>query len=72
MRGLPARRIASTTLCAPLLVGITGPVAMAADSARERGHAAASHAPVPGADALLAQARSLATSAVRSPRSPTC
>lgn len=58
MRGLSARRIASTALCATLLVGIAGPAAVAADSAPERTHAV-SRAPVPGADALLAQVKSL-------------
>ncbi|MFD8423486.1 hypothetical protein [Streptomyces sp. NPDC059668] len=59
MRVLPARRIASSALCATLLLGIAGPAAVAAgsDSARGRTHAAA---PVPGADALLAQVQSLA------------
>ncbi|WP_330290886.1 hypothetical protein [Streptomyces sp. NBC_00576] len=60
MRALPARRIASTALCATLLVGIGAQTALAADgdAARERGHAA-SQAPVPNADALLAQVKSL-------------
>ncbi|MDH6609809.1 hypothetical protein M2164_005444 [Streptomyces sp. SAI-208] len=58
MRGLPARRIASTALCAALLVGLAGPAAVAADPARERAHAA-SRAPLPDADALLAQVKSL-------------
>ncbi|MFI1353106.1 hypothetical protein ACH4TV_05910 [Streptomyces sp. NPDC020898] len=60
MRALPARRIASTALCATLLLGIGAPVALAADgdAARERGHAV-SQAPVPNADALLAQVKSL-------------
>lgn len=60
MRALPARRIASTALCATLLLGIGAQTALAADgdSARERGHAA-SQAPVPNADALLAQVKSL-------------
>ncbi|MGW7420497.1 hypothetical protein ACWGJB_10600 [Streptomyces sp. NPDC054813] len=58
MRALPARRLASTALCALLLAGITGPAAVAADSAHERTHAM-SQAPVPGADALLAQVKSL-------------
>ncbi|MGV9451310.1 hypothetical protein [Streptomyces sp. NPDC003635] len=59
MRALPARRIAVSALCATLLIGIAGPTAMAADdSARERTHAAL-NAPVPGADALLAQVKSL-------------
>lgn len=54
MGGPPVRRIACTALCAALLAGVTGPAAVAADSTRDRVHAA-SHAPVPGADALLAQ-----------------
>lgn len=58
MRALPARRIASTALCAALLVGLAGPAAVAADPARERAHAA-SRAPLPDADALLAQVKSL-------------
>jgi len=58
MRGLSARRIASSALCAILMVGIAGPTAVAADSARERIHTE-SRAPVPGADALLAQVKSL-------------
>ncbi|MGW7243578.1 hypothetical protein [Streptomyces sp. NPDC054804] len=58
MRALPARRLASTAVCALLLAGITGPAAVAADSAHERTHAR-SQAPVPGADALLAQVKSL-------------
>ncbi|MDN0196922.1 hypothetical protein [Streptomyces sp. S.PNR 29] len=59
MRALPARRIASSALCAALLVGITGPAAMAADSARERGHAASPDARRAGADALLGQVRTI-------------
>jgi hypothetical protein len=58
MRGLPARRIASTALCAALLVGMAGPAAVAADPARESAHAA-SRAPLPDADALLAQVKTL-------------
>ncbi|GGV63462.1 hypothetical protein [Streptomyces massasporeus] len=54
MCALPARRIASGALCAALLVGITGPVAMAADSSRGHGHVAP-EARLPGADARLAQ-----------------
>lgn len=61
MRGLPARRIASSALCAALLVGIAAPAALAVDgaSAREQRVQAAAHAPVPGADALLAPVKSL-------------
>jgi hypothetical protein len=60
MRALPARRIASTALCATLLLAIAAPAALAAEghSDRERAHAA-SHAPVPGADALVAQVKAL-------------
>ncbi|MFD4510415.1 hypothetical protein [Streptomyces sp. NPDC058457] len=57
MRALPARRLA-TALCAALLAGVTGPAAVAADPAHERTRAT-SQAPVPGADALLGQTRSL-------------
>ncbi|WP_053851139.1 hypothetical protein [Streptomyces sp. NRRL B-24085] len=57
MRGLPARRIASTALCATLLVGLAGPAAVA-DPAREQAHAV-SRAPLPDADALLAQVKGL-------------
>ncbi|OUC95195.1 hypothetical protein [Streptomyces swartbergensis] len=53
MCALPARRIASSALCAALLVGITGPVAMAADSARGHAHVAPA-ARLPGADTRLA------------------
>jgi hypothetical protein len=59
MRGLSARRIASTALSAALLVGIAGPAAVAADAARDGTHAVSRGAPVPGADALLAQVKSL-------------
>src|SRR4051812_16992913 len=59
MRALPARRIASSTLCAALLVGITGPAAMAVAPARERSHAASPDAPFLSADALRAQVRKL-------------
>lgn len=60
MRDLPARRLASTVLCASVLVGITGPMAVAADAAREHDRAA-SRAPVSTAakDTLLAQVRAL-------------
>ncbi|MFF3662071.1 hypothetical protein [Streptomyces olivochromogenes] len=58
MRALPARRLASSVLCASLLLGISGPVALAADRDSARGHTHAA-APVPGADALLAQVKAL-------------
>ncbi|GAA4008642.1 hypothetical protein GCM10022384_62970 [Streptomyces marokkonensis] len=58
---LPARRIATSALCAGLLIGLSGPAVMAADggSARERTHAA-SHAPLPDAAELQNQVGSLA------------
>ena len=58
---LPARRIATSALCAGLLIGLSGPAVMAADgdSVRERTHAA-SRAPVPDADELQSQVGSLA------------
>ncbi|WP_328496259.1 hypothetical protein OHS59_28840 [Streptomyces sp. NBC_00414] len=65
MRALPARRIATSALCAAFLLGIAGPVAVAADhdSAHDTRAAAvpatAVGAPVPEADALLAQVTSL-------------
>ncbi|MGP4083190.1 hypothetical protein [Streptomyces sp. KR55] len=59
MRALPARCMASSALCAALLVGITGPVAMADDSARERSRTASPDMRLPGADTLHAQVRQL-------------
>ncbi|MFJ7772130.1 hypothetical protein ACIQ1J_27995 [Streptomyces sp. NPDC097107] len=58
---LPARRIATTALTAGLLIGLSGPVVMAADgeSVRERTHAA-SQAPLPDVAELLNQVGSLA------------
>ncbi|WP_121711879.1 hypothetical protein [Streptomyces sp. E5N91] len=58
---LPARRIATSALCAGLLIGISGPAVMAADgdSVRERTHAA-SRAPLPDAEELQSQVDSLA------------
>ncbi|MFF7276776.1 hypothetical protein [Streptomyces griseorubiginosus] len=60
MRGLSVRRIASSALCGALLLGLAGPAAVAAETqpARDRVQAA-SQAPVPGADGLLAQVQSL-------------
>lgn len=60
MRALPVRRIATTFLCTALLLGTAGPVYAAThdDTAREAA-AAAPQAPVPGADALLAQVKTL-------------
>lgn len=60
MRALPALRLASTAVTAALLFAITAPAAVAADheSKRERVESAAK-APLPGADALLAQVHDL-------------
>lgn len=57
MRVLPARRLASSALCAALLVGIAGPAATAADLGRERGHAASPDARPPTAGTLRDQVR---------------
>lgn len=57
MPALSARHIASSALCAALLVGVTGPAAMAADTARERSHAASADARLPRADAILKKLR---------------
>ncbi|MFI9819167.1 hypothetical protein ACIHFC_01620 [Streptomyces sp. NPDC052013] len=59
MRALPARRLALSALCAALLVGITGPAALAADPVHERSKVAAPGAALPGADALLARVEKL-------------
>ncbi|RSN44253.1 hypothetical protein DMH12_31855 [Streptomyces sp. WAC 04229] len=58
---LPARRIATTALCAGLLIGLSGPAVMAADgeSARERTHAV-SQAPLPDLAELQSQVADLA------------
>lgn len=58
---LPARRIATSALCAGLLTGLSGPAVMAADGEpfRERTHAA-SLATLPDAEELQSQVGSLA------------
>ncbi|MEU7056145.1 hypothetical protein [Streptomyces sp. NPDC046197] len=64
MRALPVRRITSSALGAALLVGTTGPVALAADSAPERpgrSHVTSAGKRLPGADALVVQVRKLNT-----------
>ncbi|MEU3036474.1 hypothetical protein [Streptomyces griseoaurantiacus] len=73
MRALPARHLASPALCAVLLLGIAAPAAVAADGQSVTGQAATGQSesgssasgqaqvPVPGADALLGQVRSLST-----------
>lgn len=59
MRALPARRLAVPALCATLLLGVTAPAALATDAETARDHARSASAPVPGADALLAQLKGL-------------
>ncbi|MGJ3559584.1 hypothetical protein ACR6C2_16445 [Streptomyces sp. INA 01156] len=46
MRAPPARRIAFGALCAVLLVGVTGPAALAADPAGEHGRVASPGTPL--------------------------
>ncbi|OIJ86634.1 hypothetical protein [Streptomyces monashensis] len=58
MRGLHARRLASTVLCAAVLVAVAGPAAVAADSGGTSPQGA-SASPVPGAEKLLTQIRTL-------------
>ncbi|MFD7402542.1 hypothetical protein ACFV7R_07675 [Streptomyces sp. NPDC059866] len=57
MGALPARRMATSALCAALLVGITGPAALAADSTREHRRASSSDARLRAADVRIAQVR---------------
>ncbi|WP_306189974.1 hypothetical protein [Streptomyces sp. MK5] len=59
MRGLSARRIASTALCAAFLVGISGPAALAADSAGGHNRVAVPRTSLPGADRLLVELNGL-------------
>lgn len=53
MRVLPARRFASSALCAVLLIGITGPAAVAADHSSARGRVTAEAPLPPNADILV-------------------
>ncbi|WKE71608.1 hypothetical protein [Streptomyces sp. WP-1] len=59
MRALPVRRLASTALSAAVIAAITGPVAVAVDTARGHGEAPASQTALPGAAKLLARVRTL-------------
>ncbi|MEU4997368.1 hypothetical protein, partial [Streptomyces sp. NPDC021622] len=59
MRALPARRIATSVLCTSLLVGAAGPAVAAENDSPPSSAQAAARAPVPGADALLAQIKTL-------------
>jgi hypothetical protein len=58
MRALPARRIATSALCATLLLGVAAPAALAADRDSAAGRTQAS-TPLPNAQALLGQVESL-------------
>ncbi|MEU6495882.1 hypothetical protein AB0D09_29330 [Streptomyces sp. NPDC049097] len=65
MRDLPARRLATTSLCATLVLGMAGPTAVASDhgSSRDVIQVTESHpptSPVPGADAFLTQVQRVA------------
>ncbi|WP_098242621.1 hypothetical protein [Streptomyces formicae] len=63
MRALPVRRIATTTLCATLLLGTAGPAVAAVAAVGDAGHdetQSAPRAPAPDASALLAQTKQLA------------
>ncbi|MGV9287623.1 hypothetical protein [Streptomyces sp. NPDC003719] len=55
MRALPARPIALGALCAALLAGITGPVAMAADTNPGHTRVLSPIAPVPAVQTLLGE-----------------
>ncbi|MFJ3229638.1 hypothetical protein [Streptomyces sp. NPDC086787] len=58
MRGLTARRVASSALCASLLVGVVGAAAVAADSAGDRKHEA-SRLSAAEVDAVLGRTKEL-------------
>lgn len=59
MRALPVRRIATSVLCAALLLGTAGPVIAAESDTPHGSTQEAARAPVAGADKLLAQAKTL-------------
>ncbi|MFF1694055.1 hypothetical protein ACFVXC_10585 [Streptomyces sp. NPDC058257] len=59
MRALPVRRIATTVLCTSLLLGTAGPVMAAGSDSPHGSSQEAARAPVPNADALLAQVKTL-------------
>ncbi|APY87196.1 hypothetical protein DCW30_10035 [Streptomyces alfalfae] len=59
MRALPVRRIATTTLCATLLLGTAGPALASADSASREETRTAPRAPVMTPKAMLAEAKRL-------------
>lgn len=60
MRALPVRRIATSVLCASLLLGTAGPVIAAESDSPHGSTQEAARAPVPDADKLLAQVKTLA------------
>ncbi|WP_371527433.1 hypothetical protein OG302_16140 [Streptomyces sp. NBC_01283] len=60
MRALPVRRIATSVLCASLLLGTAGPVIAAESDSPHGSTQEAARAPVPGADKLLPQVKTLA------------
>ncbi|MEV0121202.1 hypothetical protein AB0I16_06515 [Streptomyces sp. NPDC050703] len=59
MRALPVRRIATTTLCATLLLGTAGPALASADTAPGEETRTAPHTPGQSPKALLAEAKRL-------------
>ncbi|MGB8944719.1 MAG: hypothetical protein WCD21_31475 [Streptomyces sp.] len=63
MRALPVRRIATSVLCASLLLGTAGPVIAAESDSPHGSTQEAARAPVPGADKLLPQVKTLADAA---------
>ncbi|MET8687276.1 hypothetical protein ABZV77_23975 [Streptomyces sp. NPDC004732] len=59
MRALPVRRLATTTLCATLLLGTAGPALASDGDASREATRTAPRAPAPDASALLGQAQQL-------------
>ncbi|CAM5261146.1 hypothetical protein SALBM135S_02600 [Streptomyces alboniger] len=59
MRALPVRRIATTTLCATLLLGTAGPALASEDTAPREETRTAPRAPAATPEAMLAQAKRL-------------
>ena len=66
MRGLPVRRIASSALCATLLIGIAAPAAMAADSDCGAAARPCGRRPYPARTRCSPRSRPSATSAASS------
>lgn len=61
MRALPVRRLASTTLCATLVLGTAGPAFASQGDATRDDARTAPRAPAPDAKALLGQAQQLSS-----------